>query len=404
MRNLTIILIFAFYAPGALGSAQPIICGWQSGEIFFEGVILSRGALAGFYYSPDYGETIELRDSLDLTALTGYFGRFLTDADRNTIHRIYFINGWETDHLLSRDGGYTWEFLDSTIISSNCYASGVISGEIYRSWYSCPNEGLERSESYGANYTLCACIGFPDSSGIGTIALGSEPGEVYIMGGGQLYYSSDYAENFTYLGDVYQSFGIWPYSALINGAEPGEVYAHYDQAGVIWRIYNYGADADLIFIYDANCVNGIATTSNPGELYYYYGLYDPCPPNSCGIMGIFHTTDYFQTWTEYEHVIDLTGFVQPPQQQYPQHGLELSFGPNPANPSFTVEYNLQTAQSVELAIFNLIGQSLWQHQPGLQMPGRHRVFFDGATIPSGTYILQLQSKEGRTAKTITILK
>lgn len=396
-RISLLLIILPLIASNAFGSAQYIISGWEPGEIYFVGFHPQYWGFAGFYYSSDYGENIELRDSI---VTENEFGILLADADENTIHRLFYDYILE-DHMLSRDGGFSWESVNSGLSPSKTYAAGVIPGEIYRKSIE-PIINMEYSLNYGSEFTICSTLGFPDTLNIYTAALGSDSGEVYIWTNqGHLYYSSDYAEHFTYLGNFYQSAGVLPYSQLTNGAEPGEIYVFYHDYKKIWRIYDYGANVEVIadFPHGISWGCGMASGREPGEVYFYAIWTDFYPG---GVMEIWHTNNYGQDWDMYEHVVQYNG-VEKGVSPLPSIA-QLQIYPNPANPSFTIEYNLPAAQSVGLNIYTLMGQTLWQYRPGFQLPGKYQIFFDGENFPSGMYVVRLEASQEITTKKVIVLR
>jgi len=355
---------------------------------------------SGFYYSSDYGETIELRDSLPDLGSYQEFGPFVKDADEGIIHRFHPLP--YGDHLITNDAGFNWEIINNDIADPRSYASGIISGEIYRVEVVPYYSDLERSENYGSTYTPCQCAGFDED--VSSVCVGSDTGEVFILSNeSNLYYSSDFAEHCTFLADLDELAGIYYLYALVKGAEPGEIYVRDHDSNRIWRVPDYGNSADLIvqFSLGVNWHCGMATSDQPGEMYYL--AVDIGSPVG-GTMMIYHTTDYFQTWTEFQHVIDNTGLAPPGLQLHPRHGVEFTFGPNPANPSFWINYYLPQQMSVDLGVYNLQGQVVWQTSPGIQSPGNYRKFIDGNFLSSGIYVLSLQTNQWRWNERITIIK
>ena len=338
---------------------------------------------AGFYYSQDYGENIVLRNStgnLD----DDFFGALLADFNDNTIYRIE-TRGFPPPVLFTTDGGFNWSIIDSVDCIPH-YASGVISGEVYRLQDSVRFH-LERSVNYGIDYTLCSTIGGPDSLGIHGVALGVDSGEVYIWGDhGKLFYSNDYAENFILLDDLYNSWGVSPISYMINGAVPGEVFIQAYQSKRVWRVFCYGDSVSLIEdfppVYNF-WIAGLAASHIPGELYYLIQRADMVPG---GTMHIYHTTDYFQTYTMYEHVIEWEGVNDPQVSIFPS-SIDLNVFPNPTNAAFNIAYELNTIQDVILKLYDILGRQVWQNNIGVQSPGDYRLSFAGDYLPSGKYFV-----------------
>lgn len=63
--------------------------------------------------------------------------------------------------------------------------------------------------------------------------------------------------------------------------------------------------------------------------------------------------------------------------------------PNPFNPATRVDFQLTAAAQVRLAAFNLLGQEVAVLAQGNLAAGAHSRVFDGSTLPSGMYLLQL---------------
>jgi hypothetical protein len=78
--------------------------------------------------------------------------------------------------------------------------------------------------------------------------------------------------------------------------------------------------------------------------------------------------------------------------------------PNPFNPVTTIEYAIPAAQFVTLKVYNMLGQevaTLVNEQLGA---GRYSARFDGAALPSGTYIYRLQAGEQVSTRRFMLLK
>ncbi len=383
------------------GLAGMIVCDNQPRQIYLVAVHPTLVGFAGFYYSEDSGENIELRDS------TGdpndySFGGILADEADNVLYRgdgtIYI----DPRFYVSWDGGFHWDLIDTT--RTGAMASGVISGELYRRmWLS---DSLERSNDYGVSYNPCTCLGGPDSLGPHSAALGIDSGEVYVLGDqGKLYYSQDYAESFSFLVDLNQAYGIHSLSYLFNGQLPGEVFVFEYQYGPmypkIWRATGYGATVEMIAIFNElpwwYC--SLTTSHVPGELYLLAQLPEMVPG---GTIHIYHTTDYFQTYTMYEHVVEWEG-VNDPLSIVPSN-IDLHVFPNPANAAFGISYQLPSVQQVNFKLYNTLGHQVWQHEAGIQSPGSHLWHYHNEQLPSGAYFLELNTGNSTVVKTITIIK
>jgi len=65
--------------------------------------------------------------------------------------------------------------------------------------------------------------------------------------------------------------------------------------------------------------------------------------------------------------------------------------PNPFNPSTTIRYGLPHKTTVQLSVFNTLGQSVSTLMNREQEAGYHEVQFDGSKLPSGVYLYRIQA-------------
>ena len=391
MKSRMLFLIILFLGIAAYGSTQMIVCGTEPGEIYFAGPIQSLWDFTGFYYSRNSGETIELRDS---TTDPSAFIALLADVADSTLYRRC---DYASLMYLTTNGGFVWNAVDTT--AEVDYASGVISGEIYRirTMFT-----LERSTDYGYHYTACTCAGGPSSLGIHSVALGSDSGEVYILGDfGKLFHSNDFAESFTLLVDLYDLYGIPPLSYLLNGQQPGEVYVFHNDSQRIWRITNYGSQVELIANFNYLCwFYSVAVSRFPGELYFMAAYTEMI---GGGYVHIYHTLDYFQTYTMYEHIVEPQGVNSPKTNVIPTT-INLTIYPNPTNAVFNLFYQLDTTQDAKLIMCNIIGRTVWQYDPGIQSPGIYQLHFSNNEMPSGIYFMHLLSSMSNITIPIIVIK
>lgn len=78
--------------------------------------------------------------------------------------------------------------------------------------------------------------------------------------------------------------------------------------------------------------------------------------------------------------------------------------PNPAYGMTTIEYALPASMSVELGIFNTSGVELERLIDSKQESGNHRVSFNTAKLPSGTYLYRLLTPKGSVTKSMVVVK
>ena len=71
-----------------------------------------------------------------------------------------------------------------------------------------------------------------------------------------------------------------------------------------------------------------------------------------------------------------------------RYSLEQNY-PNPFNPATKIEFSLPATSSVQLRVYNMLGQEVATLVNGTVTAGRHTVNFDGSHLASGIYIYRL---------------
>ncbi len=84
--------------------------------------------------------------------------------------------------------------------------------------------------------------------------------------------------------------------------------------------------------------------------------------------------------------------------------------PNPFNPSTTITYNLPFECTVEISVFNTIGQKVKELMNGSEIAGEHTISFNAGNLASGIYIYQIRAESingganFRTSKKMMLLR
>lgn len=78
--------------------------------------------------------------------------------------------------------------------------------------------------------------------------------------------------------------------------------------------------------------------------------------------------------------------------------------PNPFNPETTISYSLMEGETVNLVVFNTLGQRVRELAKGRQDAGIHRVTFSGNDLPAGMYIVQLSVGDTVAHRRVLLLK
>jgi hypothetical protein len=92
-----------------------------------------------------------------------------------------------------------------------------------------------------------------------------------------------------------------------------------------------------------------------------------------------------------------------PEVQLPtEYGLSQNY-PNPFNPSTTIQYQIPKASSVELKVYNVLGEVIATLVSGEKAPGYYQVRWQ-ANVPSGMYIYRLRAGDFVQSRKLILLK
>ena len=78
--------------------------------------------------------------------------------------------------------------------------------------------------------------------------------------------------------------------------------------------------------------------------------------------------------------------------------------PNPFNPATTVTVALPSRQHVTVAAYDVLGRRVATLHQGPLPAGTHRLTFDAAGLPSGTYVVHARTATTRQIRTVTLVK
>ncbi|MEO1021451.1 MAG: T9SS type A sorting domain-containing protein, partial [Bacteroidota bacterium] len=79
--------------------------------------------------------------------------------------------------------------------------------------------------------------------------------------------------------------------------------------------------------------------------------------------------------------------------------------PNPFNPTTKISFQLQTAETVNLNVFNILGQRVATILTDARLnSGLHTFNFDASSLPSGIYIYQLSTDSFNEMRRMTLIK
>lgn len=79
-------------------------------------------------------------------------------------------------------------------------------------------------------------------------------------------------------------------------------------------------------------------------------------------------------------------------------------GPNPFETTTTLAYDLPERTSVELVVYDITGRTVKRLASGSHRAGTHRARLDGASLPSGVYVVRLNAGGKQKTQRMTVVK
>ena len=112
--------------------------------------------------------------------------------------------------------------------------------------------------------------------------------------------------------------------------------------------------------------------------------------------GLQNSTQYLFEWTNTSTAVG--------GDELPESIRLATPYPNPFNPQATVEYHLSTPEHATLRVFDATGRLVRTLVEGMQPAGDHSVTFDATGLPSGVYMLRLQTPSHLVTRSVTLLR
>jgi len=103
---------------------------------------------------------------------------------------------------------------------------------------------------------------------------------------------------------------------------------------------------------------------------------------------------------------NITGEVSapPPVYRHPQAGLQISLGPNPANPLTVVSCQFPVPSNISLQVFDISGRMVVELASGFHLPGEYRYVWDASGRAAGMYFVRLKTPQQSLSEKLTIIK
>ena len=125
-------------------------------------------------------------------------------------------------------------------------------------------------------------------------------------------------------------------------------------------------------------------------------------------MGAFGAGNWAFGWTALDHLgyLGILGptSIEADAEEIPSTVSLAQNYPNPFNPATTIEFAIDRAQSVRLAVYNVMGHQVALLDSGQRAAGTYRVELDASALASGLYIYRLQTDSGVIARRMMLLK
>ncbi|MFB6278024.1 MAG: T9SS type A sorting domain-containing protein [Salinibacter sp.] len=140
-------------------------------------------------------------------------------------------------------------------------------------------------------------------------------------------------------------------------------------------------------------IEGAGTTSEPKS----YQFTDETVPYEA------ETARYRLKQVDLDGTTDLSKVVEVDLSAPDQLALRAPF-PNPSQDQATVRYGLPEATEVQIAVYDLLGRRVATPVDGRKTAGRAEFQLQTQQLPSGTYILRLQTAEQTRTQRLTVVK
>jgi 1,4-alpha-glucan branching enzyme len=102
---------------------------------------------------------------------------------------------------------------------------------------------------------------------------------------------------------------------------------------------------------------------------------------------------------------DLLTAIEPSEETVKKKAFQLHQNyPNPFNPATTIRYELETADFVNLNVYNIIGQKIATLVQKKQAAGSYEITFKAASLSSGIYFYEIKTEQFSDIKRMLLLK
>ncbi|MCX6121009.1 MAG: T9SS type A sorting domain-containing protein [Ignavibacteriales bacterium] len=213
--------------------------------------------------------------------------------------------------------------------------------------------------------------------------------------------------------------GVWMNGPAVGGWDIGGAWGPDRRLKDTCKMWDDGTHGDLIAHDTIYSLQWADTTGSLVGQEFKFGIFGCDNEGGFGNNHIENVSDLnptftlpsqfgsidpvrFDAWDYTTHRPVVTG-VNNAQVVPLTYRLEQNY-PNPFNPSTRIDYEIQSASTVSLKIFNLLGQMVGTLVNEKQEAGKHFVVFDASKLSSGIYFYQITAGNFVATKKLMFLK
>lgn len=183
-----------------------------------------------------------------------------------------------------------------------------------------------------------------------------------------------------------------------------------DPDGKGWRAHNY---LPMMILFNPNDLAKVANGTmeahepQPYAAFRFEGIYDIRAAAFDQTNGILYIAEFL-----YEndgqiliHLFDINHVpVNVERNEYPTEFKLLGSYPNPFNPSTNISFSLPERETVNIKIFNAIGEEIATVINKTMEPGEHTITFNAYNLPTGPYFYRIKAGKHTKSSKILLLK
>jgi hypothetical protein len=123
-----------------------------------------------------------------------------------------------------------------------------------------------------------------------------------------------------------------------------------------------------------------------------------------GIIDDIRIYNYALSAIDIENIFQIALDINPDEKLIVPRKISLRNYPNPFNNMTQIEYTIPKAGDVDIKVYNLLGQVVFELVDEQKSPGKYTLSFDASDLSSGIYIYRLSSGSGSIMKKMVLIK